>query len=186
MGALPPWVRWLPVPLALAAAVVGWVVLGSTIDQHGSHVDAYEAGGLQLSVNSMVWMSNDMTGQGPLASKSQGFAMDPSMMPGFQSVADNRLHLQVTLSNGTSDPQRYASSDFRVVGLDGRSWGTSDDGGDILHRTGTLGSGYAATIDLYFDLPNQQTKGLSIEWSRGGTTVEIPVNTSGKPLPHTH
>ena len=186
MGALPHWVRWLPLPAAVAAAVVGWVVLGATLDQHGSHVHAYEAGGLQLSVDSMVWMSNDMSGQGPLANRSQGFAMDPSMMPGFQSVNDNRLHLEVTLRNATSDSQHFAENDFRVVAPDGQSWGTSDDGGDIQQKVGTLRSGYQATMDLYFDLPNTQTKGLSIEWSRGGTTVEIPVNTSGKPLPHTH
>ena len=83
MGALPEGIRWLPVPLALVAAIVGWVVLGNTLDQHGGHVHGYEAGGLTLSVDSMVWMSNDMTGQGPLANRSQGFAMDPSMMPGF-------------------------------------------------------------------------------------------------------
>ena len=186
MRALPEGIRWLPVPLALVAAAIGWVVLGNTLGGHAGHVHGYEAGGLTLSVDSMVWMSNDMTGQGPLANRSQGFAMDPSMMPGFQSVNDNRLHLEVTLSNGTSDPQQYAQNDFRVVGPDGQSWATSDDGGDIQQKTGTLGSGYQATVDLYFDLPNTQTRGLSVEWSRGGTTVEIPVNTSGKPLPHTH
>jgi len=186
MGALPQWVRWLPLPLALTDAIVGWVVLGETLDQHGAHVHAYEAGGLTLSVDRMLWMSNDMTGQGPLATKSQGFAMDPSMMPGFQSVNDNRLQLEVTLANGTGDAQRYAQSDFRVVGPDGQSWGASDDGGAIQQKVGTIGPGYHATLTLYFDLPNTQTRGLNVEWSRSGTTVEIPVNASGKPLPHVH
>ena len=187
MGALPQGVRWLPIPLALAAALVGWVVLSNTLDLHGDgHVHAYEAGGLQLSVDQMVWMSNDMSGQGPLASKSQGFAMDPSMMPGFQTVNNNRLRLEVTLSNGTSDAQQYAQSDFRVVAPDGQSWAVSDDGGNVLQKVATLRSGYAATVDLYFDIPTSQTRGLSIEWSRGGSTVQIPVNTSGKPAPHTH
>ena len=146
MGSVPPGLRWLPIPLAAAAALVGWAVLGDTLGQHaGEHVHSYEAGGLALSVDPMVWMSNDMSGQGPLASKSQGFAMDPSMMPGFQTAKDNRLRLEVTLRNGTGDTQRYAMSDFRVVAT-----------------------------------------GLSIEWSRGGSAVEIPVDTSGKPQPHTH
>ena len=186
MGALPQWVRWLPLPAAVAAAAIGWVVLGGTLGQHGGHVHGYEAGGLTLSVDSMVWMSNDMSGQGPLANKSQGFAMDPSMMPGFQSVNNNRLQIEVTLSNGTGDAQQFAQSDFRVLAPDGQSWAASDDGGDIQQKVGTVGPGYQTTLTLYFDLPNTQTKGLSIEWSRGGTTVEIPVNTSGKPLPHTH
>jgi hypothetical protein len=176
----------VPLPLALTAAIVGWVVLGDTLDQHGAHVHAYEAGGLTLSVDRMLWMSNDMTGQGPLASKSQGFAMDPSMMPGFQSVNDNRLQLEVTLTNGTGDAQQFSLRDFRVVAPDGQSWSTSDDGGDIQQKVGTVGPGYQTTLTLYFDLPNTQTRGLNVEWSRGGTTVEIPVNASGKPLPHVH
>src|SRR5215472_1469705 len=186
MDALPQWVRWLPVPLAMTVAIVGWVVLGNTLGDHAGHVHGYEAGGVTLSVDRMLWMSNDMTGQGPLASKSQGFAMDPSMMPGFQSVNDNRLRLEVTLTNHTSDAQRYAESDFRVVAPDGQSWAAADDGGNILQKVATLGAGYAATLDLYFDIPTSQTRDLSIEWSRGGSTVAIPVNTSGKPSAHTH
>jgi len=187
MGAVPQWVRWVPVPLALGAALIGWVVLGNTLDQHGSaHVHTYEAGGLSLAVDQMVWMSNDMSGQGPLASKSQGFAMDPSMMPGFQTVDNNRLRLEVTLSNGTAEAQQYTQGDFRVVAPDGQSWPVSDDGGNVRQKVATLRSGFAARVDLYFDIPTSQTRGLSVEWSRGGTTVEIPVNTSGKPSAHTH
>ena len=186
MGALPQWVRWLPLPAAVAAAAIGWAVLGNTLGDHAGHVHGYEAGGLTLSVDRMLWMSNDMTGQGPLAAQSQGFAMDPSMMPGFQTVNNNRLQIELTLANGTGDAQQYAQSDFRVVGPDGQSWGTSDDGGDIQQKTGSLGPGYHTTVILYFDLPDTQTRGLDVEWSRDGTTVEIPVNTSGKPLPHIH
>ena len=187
MDTVPRGLRWLPIPVAVAAAVVGWAVLGDTLNQHaGAHVHAYEAGGLSLSVDQMVWMSNDMSGQGPLASKSQGFAMDPSMMPGFQSVADNRLHVTVTFQNGTDGDQQYALGDFHVVAPSGQTFSTSDDGGDIQQKVGTLRAGYQATIDLYFDIPTTLTKGLSIEWSRDGSTVDIPVDTSGKPLPHTH
>jgi hypothetical protein len=92
----------------------------------------------------------------------------------------------VTLSNGTAGAQQYAQSDFRVVAPDGQSWGVSDDGGDVRQKVATLGSGYAATVDLYFDIPTSQTRGLSVEWSRDGSSVEIPVNTSGKPSAHTH
>jgi hypothetical protein len=188
MRTVPRGLRWLPLPLAVAAAVVGWAVLGDTLNQHaGAHVHAYEAGGLSLSVDQMVWMSNDMSGQGPLASKSQGFAMDPAMMPGMQAANDNRLRVEVTLRNVSADEQRYAFSDFHVVALNGQSWGTSDDGGHILNNVAMLGPGYQATVDLYFDIPvTQATNDLSVEWSRAGNTVEIPVDTSGTPVPHTH
>jgi len=186
MDAVPHGFRWLPVPLALVATLVGWVVLGQTIGDHAGHVHSYEAGGLTLSVNQMNWMSNDMTGQGPLAPQSQGFAMDPSMMPGFQTVNDNRLRLEVTLRNGTSGSQQYGLSDFRVFGPNGQSWGTSDDGGNTNVKQAWLNPGYQATVDLYFDIPTAQTKNLSIQWSRGSNSVDIPVDTSGKPQPHTH
>jgi hypothetical protein len=188
MNIVPRVLRWLPVPLAVAAAVVGWVVLGDTLNQHAdAHVHAYEAGGLSLSVDQMFWMSNDMSGQGPLASKSQAFAMDPAMMPGMQTGDDNRLRVEVTLRNVTADAQRYAYTDFRVVAPNGLSWDTSDDGGHILNNVATLDAGYQATVDLYFDIPvTQPTKDLSVQWSRAGHTVEIPVDTSGTPLPHTH
>jgi hypothetical protein len=176
----------VPIPLAVAAAVVGWLVLSDTLNQH-AHSHAYGAGGLTLSVDQMVWMSNDMSGQGPLASPSPGFAMDPGMMPGMQTVNDNRLRLEVTLRNTTANGQQYAYSDFRVVALNGQSWGTSDDGGHILNNVATLSAGFQATVDLYFDIPiTQSTKDLSVQWSRAGTTVEIPVDTSGAPLPHNH
>ncbi len=187
MGAMPQGVRWLPIPLAVVAAVVGWFVLGDTLNQHaGAHLHAYQAGGLSLSVNEMVWMSNDMSGQGPLASKSQGFAMAQSMMPGMQTTDNNRLRLGLTLRNDTGDPQQFALSDFRVIAPNGQSWGAVDDGGAVLHRQSMLGPGYATTVDVYFDIPIAQTKNLAVEWSNGGTTVEIPVDTSGAPPAHTH
>src|SRR5215472_380851 len=105
---VPPWVRWLPAPVAVLVATVGWVVLGDALQSHATHQHGtYEAGGLALSVNTMVWMSNDMTGQGPVAPVSQGFAMDPSMMPGMQTSNNNRLRVDVTLRNQTSDVQTY-------------------------------------------------------------------------------
>lgn len=181
--------RWVPVPLAVLAAVLGWLILGSLQGQsaaaHDHHVHGYQAGGLALAVDQMVWMSNDMTGQGPLR-VPKGFPMDPSMMPGMQAANQDRLRLEVNLRNVTSDAQRYAMSDFRVIAPGGQSWQTSDDGGTGSAKEAILEPGFEATVDLYFDIPIQQSKNLSIEWSRGGSTVYFPVNTSGKPSPHVH
>jgi hypothetical protein len=186
MRALPARIRWLPVPLAVAATLAGWVILGDALGQHtDGHVHSYEAGGLSLSVNRMVWMSNDMSGQGPVAHLSQGFQMAQSMMPGMQTVDNDRLRLEVTLRNSTSDAQQYTMSDFHVVAPSGQTWGIADDGGNTSQKQATLGPGFSATVDLYFDIPTTQSKNLSIVWSRDGSTVEIPV-TSAKPSPHTH
>src|SRR5262245_37201240 len=63
----PPGIRWLPVPLAMLAAAIGWLVLGGTRGQHAAavstqHAHGYQAGGISLSVDTMLWLSNDMTG----------------------------------------------------------------------------------------------------------------------------
>jgi hypothetical protein len=181
--------RWVPVPLAVLAAVVGWLVLGSMQGQQVAarvHQHGYQAGGLALAVDQMTWMSNDMTGQGPVKAKVKGFPMDSSQMPGMQSASDNRLRVEVILRNITATTQRYAMSDFKVVAPGGQHWTTADDGGTGSAAAGALAPGFEATVDMYFDIPIKQSKNLSIEWSRDGTTVEFPVNTSGIPAPHIH
>src|SRR5713226_6349564 len=90
-----PGLRWVPVPLAMLAAALGWLLLGGAMGQHAAasaqqHVHGYQAGGLALNVDTMLWLSNDMTGQGPVKNPNpNGFKMDPSMMPGLQQVGEN-------------------------------------------------------------------------------------------------
>jgi len=168
--------------------VVGWLVFGSLLGQSQAIVanqPGWVAGGLELNVQQMVWMSNDMTGQGPLK-VPKGFPMDPGMMPGMQSANDNRLRVEVNLHNVTRHMQTYAKSDFRVFGPGGQSWPFVDiEGNGPVSATG-LQPGYVVTLDLYFDIPIAQSKDLSIEWTRGGATVDFPVDTSGVPTPHHH
>ena len=187
-GSRLPGLRWVPAPLAVLAAVLGWLILGALQGQaaaHDHHVHGYQAAGLALTVDQMVWMSNDMTGQGPLK-VPKGFPMDPSMMPGMQPVGDNRLHVEVDLRNITAQVQQYALGDFHAVAPGGKTFGLSGYGGSDTATTAVLEPGFQVTVDLYFDIPIQQSKNLSIEWSRHGSTVEFPVNTSGKPSPHIH
>jgi hypothetical protein len=179
--------RWVPVPLAALMALVGWLVLGAAAGQHAAANAAqsgYEARGLALSVDQMLWMSNDMTGQGPLNGKAQkgGFAMAASMMPGMQTASNDRLHLELTLQNVTRDAEHYQLNGFRVVGPGGQSWPNSDSGG--ITPAATLEPGFEATVNLYFDIPDaQSSKSLTVQWSRGGRTLTFPVNTSGTGLP---
>jgi hypothetical protein len=181
-----PGLRWVPVPLALLVAALGWIVLGSLQGQNAAaheHQHGYQAGGLALSIEQMVWMSNDMTGQGPLK-LPKGFPMDPSMMPGMQAPGTDRLRFEVDLSNITTGLRRYAVSDFLVTAPDGQSWKPNENGGSAAQAT--LEPGFRATVDMYFDVPDKQSKNLTIQWSRDGTTVEFPVDTNGVPSPHTH
>jgi len=186
--AISPGLRWIPLPLAILAAVVGWLVFGSLLGQSQATVanqPGWVAGGLELTVQQMGWMSNDMTGQGPLALPS-GFPMDPGMMPGMQSVNDNRLQVEVDLRNITSRVQNYAKGDFRIVGRGGQSWPFVNIEGSNSVSEAPLRPGFDVTLDLYFDIPIKQSKGLSIEWARGGAIVDFPVSTNGVPTPHHH
>ncbi len=177
-----PGIRWIPVPLAVLVAAVGWLIYGTVLGQSAAaqadhHGDT--AGGLQIAVQQMGWMSNDMTGNGPVPVPS-GFAMDPGMMPGMQSANDNRLQLEVTLKNVTSSIQTYHMSDFRVVGQGGQSWPEiSTAGQNTYANQGAIEPDFSVALAVYFDIPMKQSKGLSIEWSRGGATVDIPVDIGG-------
>jgi hypothetical protein len=176
-----PWLRWVPVPLAVLAAVIGALVMGSFQGQvaaaNASH-PGYQAGGLDLSVDTMLWMSNDMTGQGPVQKKSKGYAMDPSMMPGIQAVGENRLRVEVSLNNATGDTQRYSIGDFSLSAPGGKTFRVDPIGHEDMTSSAPLQPGFGTTIDLYFDVPAKQSSHLTVEWARGGTTVSIPVHTS--------
>lgn len=180
-----PGLRWVPVPLALLAAIVGWLVYGTVLGQSaaansGQH--GYQAGGLRLSVQQMEWMSNDMTGEGPLPA-GPGFAMDPGMMPGMQSANDNRLQFELTLKNVTSRVQRYQMNEFSAIGPGGQSWPELSTAGENTYATeGDIEPNFSVTVDVYFDIPAKQSTGLSIEWSRGGDKIDLPVETNGAPM----
>jgi hypothetical protein len=181
-----PWLRWVPVPLAVLAAVIGALVMGSFQGQvaaANASRPGYQAGGLNLRVDTVLWMSNDMTGLGPANKGKQGFAMDPSMMPGMQAVGTNRLRVEVSLGNTTGDMQRYSIGDFSLSGAGGKTFRVDPVGHADMTSSANLQPGFGTTIDLYFDVPAKQSTHLTLDWSRGGTTVSIPVRTSGLPGP---
>jgi Domain of unknown function (DUF4352) len=181
-----PWLRWVPVPLAVLAAAIGALVMGSFQGQvaaANANRPGYQAGGLSLTVDTMLWMSNDMTGQGPGNKGHASFSMAPSMMPGMQAVGENRLRVEVSLNNTTGDTQTYSIGDFSLSAPDGKTFSVDPIGHEDMTSSANLQPGFGTTIDVYFDMPAKQSKNLTLEWSRGGTTVSIPVHTSGSPGP---
>src|SRR5215469_12953910 len=52
--------RWVPVPLAMLAAALGVLVIGSMQGRAAADLASHpnEAGGLALSVDTMVWMAS--------------------------------------------------------------------------------------------------------------------------------
>jgi hypothetical protein len=175
--------RWVPVPLAMLLAALGFLVLGAAAGQHAaanSHAHGLEAGGLGLTVNTMLWMGSGMDTPGQPT--PQGFDMPASMMPGMQTAGNQRLRIELYIRNVTTDPQRYALSDFVLVGRGGKTWRVLANAAtehSVAPQKAVLEQGFSTTVDLYFDVPAAQTKNLSVRWSHGGSTVSFPVHTAG-------
>jgi hypothetical protein len=178
----------VPVPLALLAAVLGVLVMGSLQGQAAADLASHpnEAGGLSLTVDTMLWMSNDMGGSGapqaaPPRADSSGYVMPSSMMPGMQPVGDDRLRIEVDLSNVTGSVQRYSTTDFTVSAPGGKTWQVNGQEHSSQPVSADLQPGFRTTVDVYFDIPASYSKHLTLHWSRGGRTISVPVSTNGSP-----
>ena len=191
--------RWVPVPLALLAAMLGLLVMGTMQGRAASDLakEPNQAGGLSLSVDTMLWMANmsgSAVGSGASGdvtpspeptdpsggnSSAGGYQMPDSMMPGMQAAGDNRLRVEVDLSNVSGSVQRYATTDFTVSGAGGKTWQVNGQEHSAQPASAYLQPGFQTTIDLYFDIPASDSKKLTLHWSRGGRTVSMPVNTGG-------
>jgi len=174
-----PGLRWVPVPLAILMAVLGWLVFGSALGQHALAVSQAgpQQGGFGLTVNQVVWMQDDMVDPGQ--ANPSGFEMPQSMMPGMQAVGGKRLRIEFYLRNISSKPLVYGLEQFRLLGTGHQSWSPLDNaatrGAALL---ATLDPSFQATVDLYFDLPVSQNGALRLEWSAGGHLMTIPLHIS--------
>src|SRR5215472_3987433 len=156
--------------LAVLVAAAGVIVLAAHLSEpassHGGHglaagaaADAhtqhsalvYEAGGMQLTIQDVAWMSHDMFG-GP-APAENNFPMPAQMMPGMQSDDVNRLHVELTVTNRTSAIASLARRSFAVESPGGQRWIANS--GDP--QSANLLAGASMSLDLYFDIPVQET-----------------------------
>lgn len=186
--------RWVPVPLALLLVALGLLVMGSRQGQAAADLASHpnEAGGLSLSVDTMLWMSNDVDGSGaPASAKVPGqaapapgdpsqFTMPDSMMPGMQPTGDDRLRVEVDLNNVSGRAQQYSTTNFTLSGPGGKTWRVNGQEHSSQPASASLQPGFATTVDLYFDIPAANIKNLALHWSRGGRTISMPVNTGGQ------
>jgi hypothetical protein len=180
--------RWVPAPLALLAAMLGVLVMGSMQGRAAADLakEPSQADGLSLTVDTMGWMSNDMQGNGaPQAAPAPadspgGYTMPDSMMPGMQPTGDNRLRVEVDLSNVTGSVQQYSTTDFSLSGPGGKTWKVNGQEHSAQPASADLQPGFRTTVDVYFDIPTSNSKNLTLHWSRGGRTISMPVNTGGK------
>jgi hypothetical protein len=106
--------------------------------------------------------------------------MPDSMMPGMQPTGDNRLRVEVDLSNVTSSVQHYSTTDFSLSGPGGKTWNVNGQEHSAQPASADLRPGFRTTVDIYFDIPASDSKNLTLKWSRGGRTISMPVNTGGE------
>jgi hypothetical protein len=182
----------VPVPLALLAVVLGLLVMGTMQGQAAADLASHpnQAGGLSLTVDTMLWMSN-MSGSSQAAPApadntvdgsdgSNGFSMPDSEMPGYQPTGDDRLRIEVDLNNVGGSVQQYSMTDFTLTGPGGKTWQVNGQEHSDQPAAADLQPGFATTIDMYWDIPAANTKNLTLHWSRGGRTISMPVNTGGE------
>ena len=178
-----PGLRWVPVPLAALAAVIGVLVMGSFQGQAAEttfHQTGFRAGGLAMSIDQMYFMSNNMNGLGPGQKTNPAeYSMPASQMPGIQPVGDDRLRVEVALANITTGIEQYSTADFTLTGPHGKTWQPNGQQHSSMAGSENLAPGFQETVDVYFDIPGAQSKHLTLHWSRGGTTVSIPVSANG-------
>jgi len=177
-----PGLRWVPVPLAILMAVIGWLVFGSALGQHAlaqSHAGPEQAG-MGLTVNQVYWMADDMGNPQQTGTDPSQFQMPQSMMPGMQTGGDKRLRVEFYLRDISSAPQRYGLAEFRLVGTGHQSWPPLDNAATRgAPLAAVLDPGFTATVDLYFDLPASQRGALWLEWEHLGHKMYIPVHVTG-------
>jgi plastocyanin len=98
------------------------------------------------------------------------FSMPQSMTPGMQDVDEDRIHVEVVLNNPTGSAKPNELDDFHLVSRSGGRWGLNED----VRMPAMLASGYSVELDLYFDVA-LDAEDPSLEWSRSGEVVEIPM-----------
>jgi hypothetical protein len=171
--------------VATAGAIVLAARLSEPLDSHGHHgfagaagagdhaehaqrtTTAYEVGGVQLAIQDVAWMSHDMFG-GP-APAQNNFPMPAQMMPGMQSDDVNRLHVELTATNRRGAIASLVRKSFAVESPGGKRWAANPGDPD----SASLPAGASMSLDLFFDVPLQETV-ADILFTNAGGLVRIP------------
>lgn len=192
--------------VALVFGLIGVVFLGLMLRERNAVAGSVEAGGMTLQVRSAQWVDMDHN-------SSDGFQMPQQMMPGAPSPNEQRLALEVAVSNHSRSVTQLSHSEFSIQSSDGQVWplvaddlggaseasdgafdglppDTEDSASAVAAAGATrLGPGLAVNGSLSFDLPAasvaQTGKGLILLWSHAGEVARVPVTVGAAPA-HVH
>jgi Domain of unknown function (DUF4352) len=160
------------VVVALVAGLVGVMFLGLMLRGRNAVAGSVSAGGLTLQVQSAQWVDLEHD-------HDDGFQMPQSMTPGAPGPDQQRLAVEVAVSNRGSGETLFSEDEFSIQRLDGQAWPLVADNLSEKH----LSPGFGVTGSLSFDLPaasaSQASKGLFLVWSRAGKVLRVPVTVGG-------
>lgn len=158
--------------VALVFGLTGVVFVGLMLRERNAVAGSVSAGGLTLQVQSAQWVDLDHD-------HTDGFQMPQSMTPGAPGPDQQRLAVEVAVSNRGAGDTLLSQSEFWVQGLDGKVWPLVADNLSDKH----LGPGFGVSGSLTFDLPaasvSQTNKGLFLLWDRAGKVVRVPMTVGG-------
>jgi hypothetical protein len=161
------------VVVALVFGLTGVVFLGLMLRERNAVAGSVSAGGLTLQVQSAEWVDLEHD-------HNAGFQMPQSMTPGAPGPDQQRLSVEVAVSNHGSRDTLFSESEFAVESVNGETWPLVADN---LSGDTPLAPGLGITGTLSFDLPaasvGQAGKGLFLLWSRAGKVVRVPVTVGG-------
>jgi Domain of unknown function (DUF4352) len=139
---------------------------------------------LTAQVTAVEWarMDHDMSSDAP------GYQMPPAMMPGMPTGDDQRLSIDVVITNTSDETRRLRPAEEFVLHTgNGKQWALHSDTFGDLSR---LAPHNAVNGILFFDLPPTELNVSSawVEWTNGGTTAKLAISQDGAELetPHPH
>lgn len=159
----------------IAVSLVAIAAERPHVHDHGG----YALGGVEVSVDSVAWLSHDMFG-GPMPKTAKNFPMPPQMMPGMPTGDVNRLHVEVTVVNHDGSPFRYLAAEFRIESAQDKSWGPT---GDVQPEQAVIPGHTAMAVELFFDIPVAQTA-KTLRFTRGSKRLTIPLVAGQAPAHH--
>jgi hypothetical protein len=180
------------VGLSIVAAVVGLVQAGLIVRGPAAGPPEAHAAldGMQAEVTKAQWLSHDdmdpAFSQPSGTTGPAGYAMPDAMMPGMPAEGHSRLLIQLNLSNDAGKARAVEPvTEFILHDEQGGNWPAQ---GDTFGGFSRLNPSSGVTGGVFFDVP---TNGAGqhqwvLEWTRGGKTTRLAVDSQGSPTQHSH
>jgi len=180
------------VGLSIVAAAVGLVQAGLIVQGAATGPPEAHAAldGMQAEVTKARWLNHDdmdpsLTTNGGTAGQA-GYAMPAAMMPGMPAAGHSRLLINLNLSNDAGKARAVEPvTEFTLYDRQGGNWPAQ---GDTFGGFSRLNPSSGVTGGVFFDVPTDRAGQHQwvLEWTRGGRTARLAVDSQGSPAQHSH